>query len=183
MTILELSKKSKVSYSTLLKIANEKFDFVNVSSSIKRKISEALNIELNKLSMMLSYDDLSLFSSDDEFDLFKSHICHELKYLNYKKFLIKYLKEDSVFEYYQNKQYLESIYLLSMIDYLCESHNLPLVKDYDEIRQYKFDKVYIPKSLYYQLLTRTIKISDIYQEFISTFLSHNIVEAEIEKVA
>ena len=66
-----------------------------------------------------------------------------------------------------------------MIDYLCKINNLPLAKQYNEIREYKLDKLYVPKSIYLMLKTKMVKITDLYNESIDTFLKHNIMEANI----
>ena len=137
---------------------------------------------MDKLYSFLSYNDLSLLSYSDSFDLFKSNICHELAALDYKEFLKKHFTNNTVTKLFDNNELLESLYLLSMIDYLCLSHNLPIVKEYNDIREYKIDKLYVSKSIYLLLKTKSIKISDIYNDSIDVFLRHNIAEANIYDV-
>ena len=182
MSVYKLEKTSHVSHATLNDLYNERTNVEKCSSSLIHDIAKALNMSMDKLYAILTYDDLSLIAYNDSFDLFKSNVCHELSRLQYKEFIKYHLKKDSVRIYFDNKQYLESLYLLSMIDYLCISNNLPVVKNYNDIRQYKFKKMFVPKSIYLILKYKNAKMTDIYDNSISTFLDHNILEANIYDV-
>lgn len=83
---------------------------------------------------------------------------------------------------FENKEYKESLYLVSLINYLCEIHNLPIPSKYNEIRNHKLNCFHVSESLYRLMETKQIKFSTIYNESISTFRNHNIIEANIEKV-
>lgn len=51
------------------------------------------------------------------FELFKSNVCHWLKEEGDIDFLIQVLESDLIRKYYNRKWYLESFYLLGMLDY------------------------------------------------------------------
>lgn len=181
-SLYKLEKSSNVSHATLNDLYNEKTNIEKCSTILLHDIAKSLKMSMDKLFSILSYNDLSMLSYSESFDLFKSNVCHELKDLDYKDFLIKHLKSDTVTYYFKENRYLESLYLLSMIDYLCKIHNIPLAKQYNEIREYKLDKLYVSKSVYLMLKTKTVKITDLYNESIDTFLKHNIMEADIDYI-
>ena len=179
MSVYKLEKTSHVSHATLNDLYNERTNVEKCSSSLVHDIAKALNMSMDKLYAILSYDDLSLVTYNDSFDLFKSNVCHELSDLDYKMFLKKHLSNNSVEKYHKENKILESLYLLSMIDYLCLSHNIPLVKQYNDLREYKLDKLYVPKSIYLLLKSKNTKLSELYNNSIKVFLEHNILESNI----
>ncbi len=182
ITLYQLEKLSHLPHATLSDLYNEKTSAEKCSSSFLHHLAKYLDMSMDELYEKLTYKDLSCFDFDKQFDLFKSSLCQELKNLGYKKFLFKYLNTHDVWVYYQMQMMRESLYLLSLIDYLCETHNLPLVKEYDEIRQYKLSRTCVPESVYLLMQYKQTTVSEIYKEAIPTFLQHNIVESEIENV-
>ena len=178
-TLYKLEKLSHVSHATLNDLYNEKTKVEKCSSSLIHEISKALDMSMDNLYSILSYDNLSLVAYDDSFDLFKSNVSHELVELSDINFLKKHLSNNTVFRYFKNNKLVEAVYLLSTIDYICTNHNLPLAKEYDEVRKLKMKKLYVSKSVYYLLKSKKEKISDLYKESIPSFLEHNILEANL----
>lgn len=182
MSLYKLEKSSMVSHATLSDLYNEKTNVDKCSCSLLYSLSKALDIDMDTLYQQLTYQDLSYLSYSESFDLYKSHLCHELKYEGYEAFLNKYVSTDEINTLYKRKKIPEAIYLLSLIDYLCRLHNLSIKKEYQSLREIRLDKLYVSKGLYLLIKTKSIKISDIYKESIDEFLSHNIVEADIDDV-
>lgn len=182
MSLYRLEKTSHISHATLNDLYHEKTNIDNCSVSLLANLSSALNIDMKDLYSILSYKDLSLLFYDESFDLFKSNVCHELNRLKPIEFLKKHVSENSVETYFKQNKRLEALYMLSMIDHLCEENNLPLIKEYDAVRSYKLNKLCVPKSVYLLLKSNTVKISDLFNESINTFASHNIMEAHINDV-
>lgn len=182
MSLYRLEKSSHVSHATLNDLYNERTNVEKCTVSFLSKLAVALHISLDRLYNILCYKDLSLVKYNDAFDLFKSNVCQELVSLTDKSFLKKHLEEDSVSKLYDNNKKLESLYLLSMIDYLSNRYNLPLVKQYEEIRRYKMRNLYVSKSIYLLLKNKQEKISNLFNEAIKEFLNHNILEANIYDV-
>lgn len=116
-----------------------------------------------------------------DYDIFRSNICHELKEKGNNKFILEIIENNRIRELYDKKWYPESLYILAMIDYLCRIENLPLAKDYDDIRELKLDKPVFPGSVI--VMYNTLKDEKIKQEAIDNsipeFISHNIVEGNI----
>ena len=59
------------------------------------------------------------------FELFKSNVCHWLKEEGDIDFLIQVLESDLIRKYYNRKWYLESFYLLGMLDYNDSAQKTP----------------------------------------------------------
>lgn len=182
ISMYKLEKSSNLSHSTLSDLVNEKTKPENCSSSLLKDISKALNMSMDDLYDKLTYDDLSSIKYDRDFDLFKSNICHELHSKQYKAFLKHYLMTDEIERLFEDKKYKQALYLVSMIDYLCETNDLPIPTKYNEIRNYKLDKFCVSESLYRLMQTKQIQFSSIYKDSIPTFRDHNIIEAEIDNV-
>lgn len=182
LSLYKLEKSSHVCHATLNDLYNERTNVENCSSSLLHKIAQALNMSMDKLYGVLSYDDLSLMAYDDSFDLFKSNVCHELKELGDKEFLKKHLSNNTVINLYKEDKTLEALYLIAMLDFICNQYHLPIVEQYEEIRIFKMTKLIVPKSVYLLLKSKSIKITNLFNECIDEFLSHNIMEANIYDV-
>ena len=183
MSMYKLEKTSNVSHATLSDLLNEKTKAENCSSSLIKEISSSLNMSMDDLYDKLTYNDLSDIRFDKEFDLFKSNVAHELHSIKCKEFLRKYLTNNVIEELFVNHRKKEALYLVALIDYLCQMHNLPLPTKYNDIRNYKLNTYYVSESLYRLMETKQILFSTLYKESIPTFREHNIIEAEIENVA
>ncbi len=183
MSLYKLEKSSLVSHATLNDIYNEKTNINNCTISVMSKLANALNLEIENLYRMLTYDDISLFAYSEDFDLFKSNTLQYLKNMDEVSFIAHIVSSKEIDNYFSNKKYLESLYLLSLIDYLSNRNSIPLLKQYNHIRDYKCKKIYVSKSIYLLLMMKQIKVTEIYKNAIKEFLNHNIIEAEIEKVA
>lgn len=183
MSLYKLEKSSLVSHATLNDIYNEKININNCTISVMSKLANALNLEIEDLYRMLTYDDISLFAYNEGFDLFKSSTLQYLKTMDEVSFIARIVSSEEIDNYFLNKKYLESLYLLSLIDYLSNKNSIPLLEQYNHIRDYKCKKIYVSKSIYLLLMMKQIKVTEIYKNAIEEFLNHNIIEAEIENVA
>ena len=179
-SLYQLEKSSHVSHATLNDIYNERCNIDNCSIFVLSKIADSLNMSIDSLYKYLSYKDLSYIAYDEDFDLFKSNVLQMMKTVGEKTFIKEIEEKNEIQELFSQKEYLKSLYLLSLLDYLSDKNELDKNDKYDDIRGMKLNKMYVPKSIYLLLLTKTIKISKVYKESIKTFLDHNIVEAEIE---
>ena len=183
MSLYQLEKTSKISHATLNDIYNEKSNIDNCTILTLSKIAHSLNMSVDDLYQKLSYNDLSLFSYSNEFDLFKSNTLQQLKTSGETNFVKEIVNSHLIDAYYHNTNYLEALYLLSLVDYFYKKQHKPLLKQYDDLREYHLDKIYVSKSLFLLLATKHITATDIYKECIKEFLNHNIVEANLDDVA
>lgn len=62
-------------------------------------------------------------------------------------FLIITLKSDRIRKYFNRGWYLESLYLLAMVDYLCRENDIPLCNKYNDMRQMKLAEPIYPLSV------------------------------------
>ena len=182
ISLYQLEKASHISHATLNDIYNERSNIDNCSILIMSKIAASLNMDIDDLYKKLTYRDLSLFTYNEDFDLFKSDTLQRLKREKEEDFIKRMATTDVINNYYQNNKYKEALYLLALLDYLSKKNSLPLLKQYDYLRDYKLDKVYVSKSLYLLLAYKSTTVTSIYKECIKEFLKYNIVEAEIDNV-
>jgi predicted transcriptional regulator len=120
-----------------------------------------------------------------KFENYKSEICHDLKRKGDMQFIISYLKADEVRKLYNQHQYIQCLYLLAMIDYLCRINNLPLCKEYDDIRACKIKQIVYPASveIMYRVLNDEKILREARENSIPEFIQHNIVESEVRDIA
>lgn len=182
ISLYQLEKASHISHATLNDIYNERSNIDNCSILVMSKIAASLNMDIDDLYKKLTYRDLSLFTYNEDFDLFKSDTLQRLKREREEDFIKRMATTDVINNYYQNNKYKEALYLLALLDYLSKKNSLPLLKQYDYLRDYKLDKVYVSKSLYLLLAYKSTTVTSIYKECIKEFLKYNIVEAEIDNV-
>ena len=182
ISLYQLEKASHISHATLNDIYNERSNIDNCSILVMSKIAASLNMDIDDLYKKLTYRDLSLFTYNEDFDLFKSDTLQRLKREKEEDFIKRMAATDVINNYYQHNKYKEALYLLALLDYLSKKNSLPLLKQYDYLRDYKLDKVYVSKSLYLLLAYKSTTVTSIYKECIKEFLKYNIVEAEIDNV-
>lgn len=185
MFIDELLKERKLSKYRLAKLTNIPYstinDICNHHASINKcnvltvyKIANALDVKIEDLLEEEKFD----------FELFKSELCHHVKRLNDINFITDTLKNNSIRQHYQKKEYLQAFYLLAMVDYLSRVNNIPLCKDYDDIRKKRLKEIKYPKSVLE--LSRVLKDEKIkekaFKDSIPEFKRFNIVENEVRNV-
>lgn len=119
-----------------------------------------------------------------DFEIYKSNVCHRVKELGDVDFIIETLEQDKVHAYYQRKWYPECFYLLAMVDYLSRTTDVPLCKEYDELRGYKLEETVYPAGV---LSICAVSGNDDAKKrakdaSIPEFMRFNIVESEIRDV-
>ena len=118
------------------------------------------------------------------FESFKSNVCHRLKELGDINFLLEQLKTGDILKYYNKSWFAESLYLLSLVDYLCRIHEFPLCSDYAGVRRAKLHETLYPASVNAIYLAtkdeNVFKVSE--DECIPEFRNHNIIESDIRNV-
>ena len=118
------------------------------------------------------------------FELFKSNVCHWLKEEGDIDFLIQVLESDLIRKYYNRKWYLESFYLLGMLDYISRINDVPMCSEYDDLRQQRMQEIVYPVGV---LLTARVLGDESIKEqalkgAIPEILRFNIVESDIRNV-
>lgn len=115
------------------------------------------------------------------FELFKSNVCHWLKEEGDIDFLIQVLESDLIRKYYNRKWYLESFYLLGMLDYISRINDVPMCSEYDDLRQQRMQEIVYPVGVL--LTARVLGDESIKEqalkEAIPEILRFNIVESQL----
>ena len=118
------------------------------------------------------------------FELFKSNVCHWLKEEGDIDFLIQVLESDLIRKYCNRKWYLESFYLLGMLDYISRINDVPMCSEYDDLRQQRMQEIVYPVGVL--LTARVLGDESIKEqalkEAIPEILRFNIVESDIRNV-
>lgn len=125
------------------------------------------------------------YMNKDNFEIFKSNICHFLKSMGDLPFLIAIFKKDIIRYCYKNDMLLECYYLLGMTDYLCRINGLPYDGEYSDIRQYELGKRVFPGgvNILCSVLGNEMPKKEALEKAIPEFLRFNIVELGIRDVA
>lgn len=177
MTIYRLSKESGIPYATLNDICNGKTRLEKCSAETVYRIAHALDTRMEDL--------LAPFMENrNSFELFKSSVCHRLKELGDIDFILDTLQRDEIRAYYQRKWYPESLYLLAMLDYISRLNDVPLCKEYDDLRNTKLDHPVYPASVLAMdaVNNDTQAKEDSMRAAIPEFLKYNIIESEVRNV-
>lgn len=177
MTKYRLSKDSGVSYMTLNDICNGKTQLEKCTAETIYRISKALGVSMESLIEPCLYKRI-------DFELFKSNACHMLKEKGDIDFIIDFLENNYINDYYNKKWYPEALYLLAMLDYVSRENNIPLCAEYDEMRKMKLNKPVFPASVIvsFKVAGSSKVLQRAIDESIPEFIRFNIVESEVRNV-
>ena len=118
------------------------------------------------------------------FETFKSNTCHRVKDMGDLAFIIETLENDTIRDLYKRKWYLESMYLLGMVDYLSKLNDLPMCTNYNDIRKQKLSQTVYPSSVL--MKGAVMKDDKIKEEAIKSaipeFMRFNIVESDVRNL-
>ena len=177
ITKYRLSKISQVSFATISDISTGKSRIEKCSADTLYKIAKALGVTMEDLIA----DSIEYRPS---FETFKSNVCHRVKDMGDMDFIINTLETDEIRRLYQKKWYPESLYLLAMADYLCRENDLPLCREYNDIRTAKLKEPFYPASVLTMCaaLKNDEPKAESLNEAIPEFMRFNIVESEVRNV-
>lgn len=177
LSVYRISAMSNIPYSTLTDIVNEKTQIEKCSVETLYKLCKTLEIDMMKLIEERMMPRCS-------FELFKSNVCHQLKELGDREFIIDILQTDIIRDYYERQWYLECLYTLAMLDYVSRINNIPICTNYNDIRCMRLQDIIYPSSIVAQAAlnqSRDIK-EESRQKSIPEFMRFNIVECEVRNV-
>lgn len=177
LTKYKLSKISGIPYATVSDICTGKAQLQKCTAETIYKLSKALDVTMETLLA-------PCFIQRPNFELFKSNVCHRLKSLGDIDFVIEVLEQDDISLYAQRKWYPECFYLLAMLDYISNLHDVPLCTKYNSLRSCKLQETLYPASV---LLSASVSKSNAIKEMtkiegIPEFMQFNIVENEVRNV-
>ena len=185
MSRYKLSKESGVPQATISDLCSGKTSITKCSAGTLYKIAKVLHVTVDSI---LEADECENAQDEEyrsSFETFKSNICHYVKNMGDMEFIIHVLETDQIRELYKKKWYLESLYLLGMIDYLSKENGLPVCTNYNDIRKQKLAQPVYPSSVLVQ--AAVMQNEDIKEEArkkaIPEFMRFNIVESEVRNLA
>ena len=174
-----LSRKSGIPQATISDICTGKTRIEKCSVETIYRIAKALDVSIESLVEPIMEE-----RNRPSFELFKSNTCHMVKDMGDVPFVIRLLQTNQIRKLYEKKWYPEAMYLLAMLDYLSRENDIPLCKNYNDIRSAKLQKPLYPSSV--TMLCRTMKSDapkeDCLRLAIPEFLRFNIVECEVRNV-
>ena len=171
MSIYRLSKNTGIAYSTLNYIATGKTKIENVEFGNITKIKNELNV---------SYEDILELCKEytlQDFETFKSSICHEVKQKGNAQFIIDIISSNDVEHLWKICRKEEALYLIGMVDYLSRLEEVDRCNKYDIYRNYKMDPLMFPLGMKIQ------NKNTIPENAIPEFLERGIVEGDVFNVA
>ena len=183
ITKYRLWKESGVPQATISDICTGKTKIEKCSAETIYRIAKVLDVSMESL-IAPAVRKLDEERRRPSFDVFKSNVCHQVKDLGDIPFIIQLLQSNQIRQLYEKKWYPEALYLLAMLDYLSRENNVPLCKNYNDLRSSKLQKPVFPSSVV--ILCKTTKSDkpkeDIIRMAIPEFLRFNIVESEVRNV-
>lgn len=183
MSVYQCAKESKVPYTTVSDLVNGKTKIGRCSAETVYKLSKVFHVTMEELleNHMETEPDASYRGS---FEIFKSNVCHLVKDKGDIDFIVDILRENEIRMYWNRKWYPESFYLLAMVDYLCRENDLPICRDYDDIRKHKLAEPIYPRDIMVavKLNPALDQRKSSRDNAIPEFLKYNIVEGEVRNV-
>lgn len=178
-----LWKESGVPQATISDICTGKTRIEKCSAETIYRIATVLDVSMESL-IAPAVQNVDQERRRLSFEVFKSNTCHKVKDMGDIPFIIQLLKTNQIRELYEKKWYPEALYLLAMLDYLSRVNNVPICKNYNDIRNSKLQRPIYPTSVI--ILCKMMK-SDAPKEecirlAIPEFLRFNIVESEVRNV-
>jgi hypothetical protein len=125
------------------------------------------------------------YMDSEDFENFKSNVCHTLKSVGDLPFLIIILKMDVIRYCYKKDKLLECYYFLGLVDYLCRVNGLPCDKEYSDIREFELSERVFPggTNILCSVFGNDEPKKEAIEKAIPEFLRFNIVEWGIRDVA
>lgn len=183
ITKYRLWKESGVPQATISDICTGKTSIEKCSAETIYRIAKVLNVSMESL-IAPAVQQAEEERHRPSFELFKSNTCHMVKDMGDIPFIIQLLETNQIRNLYEKKWYPEALYLLAMLDYLSRENNVPICKNYNDIRTAKLQRPVYPSSVV--ILCKTLHSDapkeDCIRMAIPEFLRFNIVESEVRNV-
>lgn len=179
-TAYRLSKQSGIPLTTVADFLSRKSDPYKLSFKTAKKLADVLGLSLDEL-----YHEIDAAELNRSYDVLRSDICHALKEQGDVAFLQALFSSDEIEQLYKRRLYFHCYYLLGLADYLCRIHDLPLAKEYEEIRTKKLRDPVVPIGLKIlkEIDPKNPKISAAESKAIPEFARFNIYEGDVRDVA
>ena len=124
------------------------------------------------------------FIYSDDFECYKSNVCHLLKDLGDLEFIERVLIDDPISEFVKIGYAGWALYLLAMLDYVSKENDIPLCTAYDPLRKTRLKELAVPAGVVIskELFGNQLAYEKALENAIPEFLKYNIVEGDIRDV-
>lgn len=134
------------------------------------------------------YNQWNSYSFDiDEFEIFKSNTCQMLKNMGDFNFISFIVDNNIIEKRIKKNEIYNALYLVGIIDFLCNKYQIPLYKGYEKIRQIKIEEEIYPLSIITLTIIQPDRADIIKEKYKNTaikeLLDLGIVEGDIYGVA
>lgn len=174
ISIYQASHLSGVPYSTISDLCHEKTDIRKVNAQTLYQLAHFFNMSSDELFEKLI---IKPFSAED-FEIFKSNVCHKLKKLGDFEFIKDNINNDYVSMYWNLNMYPEAFYYLALVDYLSDKNDIPIWNKYREYRKQKLRNPVFPLWITINEMTEEEAKKEL-QDVMPEFLKYNIYEGMI----
>lgn len=183
------------------KRANKKYDektYSRISLLVKKELKEQTKAAAEEANETMNHyvskaierqiatgSDRELFNwvYSDDYDAFRSNCAHLLKSTGRVRFIVKAIDQDLPIQMMEHSR-LYGLYAVSLLDYACRLENIEYPARYSDLRSQKLTDTVWPGSV--SLMAAIMKSDMPKQQALSNaipeFLSHNIMEGNIEDV-
>lgn len=177
MTMYQCAKLSGIPYTTLSEVVRGKTKIEKCSAETVYRLSRILHVSMEELIQ----DSVDV---RENFEIFKSNVCHSIKDNGELDFILSVLKEDRIGWYWNRGWYPEAFYLLAAVDYLSRVNEIPLCTKYDDIRSRSLKMPLYPRDVVMaaKLDKELDRREQCREEAIPEFRRFNIMESEIGNV-
>ena len=147
-------------YSTLHDICSHRTKLLQCTCETAIRISQGLDISVDELL------------GEETLQYFRDSIHHRIRREGAPQFILDQIEQDSVRRLWKNGRKVQALYLLALLDVLCEREDLPLIAEYDQLRRYRLQE---PLFMGDSWMDKEHAV----RNAIPGFLSYNIVEGDL----
>lgn len=177
LSIYKCSKLTGIPYTTLSQVVRGITPIGKCSAETVCRLAKTLGVPME--SLLQEYTQVR-----EDFEAFKSNVCHAVKDDGDLEFVISVLKQDQITDLWNRHWYPEALYLLAMLDYLCRINSLPICTKYTALRSQRLESPIYPRDVVMaSKLDTRLDIKDACRSSaIPEFKRFNIIESEIRNV-
>ncbi len=186
ISILQCSKITGVSYNSLYRIIKGQVDIDTCDYGVLKKIATFFNCSIEDLRFSKNHDvEYASYLCDiKNMDIFLSELRHFCKKVDKMSFMRFIIENNIVDKLWRKEEYAKALYLVALMDDLCEKYNLAKITIYDKYRENALKEAYFPLDVRLMDEISPGYKDEYYKNYISNilnkeFLKYNIFERSI----
>lgn len=176
----KLQELSHLAYPTIRNLFDEDQYLGHCSIMVVHDLAKALDITIESLLEIANVKEIHR----PDFEIHKGNYKHALLSKGDLDFIEYIITSDIITIYLDQRWYMESLYILGMLDYLSRINEIPLYNKYDYLRDRKLSMIIYPADVI--LISYLDKKSNIkkecFEKSFPEFKRFNIVETDLRNV-